>query len=220
MAFTRRDTDFQPLSRVQLAAWAELPTALVSDVLNRGQTMGAAVKPLKPGMRLCGQARTVMPMVGDNSMVHTGCSLARPGEVMVVASRGHLDTAMFGGVIGKFAALRGLGGLVTDGAVRDVAELRALDLPIFAAGATPAGPHKNFGGTLDGPAAVGGIPVSPGDLVLGDDDGVVVVPLGRLDESLEACCAQLGREAEWMQAIAEGRTLVEIFSLPPLDQMR
>ncbi len=213
MAVQQRRTQFRTLSPAELDAWREIPSAVASDVQNRGMSMGGGIQALKPEWRLCGQARTVAPTPGDNACVHLACSIALPGEVVVVAAGGNRDVAMMGEMITRQAVLRRLGGLVVDGAVRDLAAIRAFDMPVFACGAVPRGPHKEYGGVLDTPVSVGGVAVRPGDLILGDDDGVTVVPLDRLDALLPLARAHMAKEQAWVEALESGRTLMQVFGV-------
>lgn len=214
MAIQRTEVDFEALSAAELEAWRGVPPAIASDCMNRGRFMAAAIKPVAPGMRLAGQARTVTGMVGDNGVSHVATALARPGEVLVIDAKGHADVAVWGGVATRAALARKIAGVVIDGAVRDVAEIRALGFPCFARAAVPAGPHKGFGGTIDGAISCAGCPVAPGDIVLGDDDGVAVVPLAGWREVYAACVEKLKQEEEWLRQIAAGRTMAEILGLP------
>ncbi|HUF87368.1 MAG TPA: RraA family protein [Thermohalobaculum sp.] len=218
MTLLRHDPDFPSLDEQALAAWAEVPPAIASDCMNRSRTMAAAIKPLAPGVRLLGQARTVACMVGDNSAVHAALRLIRPGEVLVIAAGGHRDTALWGGLLTRAAIARGAAGVVIDGAVRDVAEIRGIGFPCFAAAAVPAGPHKGFGGVLDGVIACAGCTVAPGDLVLGDDDGVAVVPLARADAVLAACRARLAHEAEALERLEAGTLLADQMGIAEPDR--
>jgi len=204
MTLQRHRRRFESLPAERLDAWRGRPPAVISDCLNRGRTMAAAIKPLAPGTRLLGQARTVAGMVGDNSAAHAAIAIARPGEVLVIDARGYEDAAVWGGIMTRAAIARGLAGVVVDGAVRDVAEIRASGFPCFARAAVPAGPHKGFGGVIDGPVSCGGCPVRPGDLIVGDDDGIVVVPLEREAAVLEAVARQMAREKALEDGIAEG----------------
>lgn len=210
-----RQCDFSRLAPRVLERWATVPTSVASDALNRGQSMAARIKPLAPGLRICGQARTVTPMPGDNSMVLHAASIAGPGEVVVVAGGGLDDVAMAGEWVVRACRHRGLAGLVIDGSVRDVAVLRTLGFPVFAAGAVPRGPHKTFGGWMDAPAAVAGVAVHPGDLVLGDDDGVVVVPLDAAEQTLLTAEAMRRREVEFSSRLERGETLADLVGLEP-----
>lgn len=135
-------------------------------------------------------------MVGDNGAAHAAIGLVEVGDVLVVDARGHMETAVWGGIMTRAAMQRGIAGLVLDGALRDAAEIRELNFPTFTAGICPAGPSKGFGGIIDGTISCGGCPVSPGDIVLGDDDGVAVIPLERQAEIYQAALKQIETENE------------------------
>lgn len=217
MSIQRHEITFETLSETDIAAWREIPPAIASDCLNRGQFMAAAIKPLAPGIRMAGQARTVTAMVGDNGISHVATALLRRGEVLVIDARGYCDVAVWGGVATRAAMARGAAGAVIDGAVRDVAEIRELGFACFARAAVPGGPHKGHGGTIDGPIACAGCPVSPGDIVLGDDDGVAVVPLAGWRAVYAACRDKLEQEEGWLRAIAAGKTMAEVLGLPAAE---
>lgn len=214
MPLYRHELNFEPLSADTLTAWREIPPAIASDRMNRSQSMDAPVKPLATGMRLAGQARTIQCMAGDNMAIHAAMRLVRPGEVLVIAAGGHTGVALFGGLLAQVAVARGVSGLVTDGAVRDIAEIRELGFACFAAGAVPAGPHKGFGGIIDGVIACAGCPVSPGDIVLGDDDGVTVVPLARAETLLAECQAKIAQEQAALERLAKGEILADQMGIP------
>ena len=210
MAYQRFAADYRNLDEATLAAWREIPPAVASDCMNRTQVTDAAIKPVSPGTVLCGQAR----MVGDAGAISIALSEAQAGEIVVVDADGVADTAVWGAAMTAAARERGLGGVVVDGAVRDVAEIRASGLVVFARAVVPRGPHEGFGGTLDGTIASAGVPVSPGDIVLGNDDGVAVVPLARAETVLAAAQAHLAKEAAWFAHLKSGETLPEIFAMP------
>jgi 4-hydroxy-4-methyl-2-oxoglutarate aldolase len=182
MAVQRHSADFDRLTPKELDSWRSIPPSIASDCMNRGNVMAARISPLAPGMTICGQARTVTVMAGDNSAAHVAIGMAGRGDVLVIDGRGHLETAIWGGIMTRAAMVRGISGVVLDGALRDASEIRELGFPAFAAGICPAGPSKGFGGVIDGMISCGGCPVEPGDIVLGDDDGIAVVPLARRAE--------------------------------------
>lgn len=194
MTIQRYKTDFKKLSQAELDKWKDLPPAVVSDCMNRTQVMAGAIKPVAEGMKVLGQARTVTCMVGDNSAAHVAIGMLEPGQILVIDAGGYEDTAIWGGIMTRAAVKRKIGGLVVDGAVRDVAEIRAFGLATFTRAVVPAGPHKGFGGIIDGPIACAGCPVKPGDIIIGDDDGVCVVPLERADEILAASLDKVAQE--------------------------
>ncbi len=194
MAIQKFSTTFDRLSSQELARWKDIPPAIASDCMNRCYVMSARIAPLAAGMTLCGHARTVTGMVGDNGASHAAIGLAEPGDILVIDGRGHTETAVWGGIMTRAALQQKLGGVVIDGAVRDAAEIRELGLATFAAGICPAGPSKGFGGIIDGVISCAGCPVKPGDIVLGDDDGVAVVPLERQAEILDLCLIKIEQE--------------------------
>ena len=213
MAVQRYLPKFQRLSARQLAKWRAIPPAIASDCMNRCYVMAARIAPLAPGMTVCGQARTVTGMVGDNGAAHAAIGLAQAGDILVIDGRGHTETAVWGGIMTRAAMERGIGGVVLDGAVRDAAEIRALGFPTFAAGVCPAGPGKGFGGIIDGPIACAGCPVKPGDIVIGDDDGVAVIPLERQAEILAAALAKIEQEKQTNADTRSGILPVTRFNL-------
>jgi len=214
MAFQQSEAAFQPLSAEELAAWRLIPPAVASDCMNRTQVMKAAIKPISPDTILCGQARTVTTMVGDCGPICSLIAAAKPGEIIVVDAGGVDDTAVWGGVMTEEAVQRQIGGAVIDGAVRDVADLRKAGFAMFCRAVVPRGPHHGFGGTIDTTVSVAGVPIRSGDIVLGNDDGVVVVPLERATEVLAAAQAHLLKEEGWIKTIRSGGTIPEMFSIP------
>jgi len=217
VALQKYDIDFEQLSEEALAQWREIPAAVVSDMMNRSQVMGARIKPAAPGMKLCGQARTVTCMSGDNSGPHRLIGMCRKGEIMVIDARGSENVAIWGGIMTEAAIARGIGGIVVDGAIRDVAEIRARGFAAFSSAVVPAGPHKNFGGIIDGTVAVGDCPVNPGDLIIGDDDGVSVVPLAWADKMLAAAQQKIKDEADVIKKIHEGANQADLMGLPQAE---
>ena len=205
------------LSRDELDPWRSVPVAIVGDELNRAQVMQAAIKPVAEGMGFVGQAVTVRCMVGDNLALHHAIAQAPPGTVIVADARAHADTAVWGGLMHAAAEHKGIAAVVVDGAMRDVAELRASKLPAYCRAIVPAGPHKGFGGEINGPIQCGGVSLGAGDLVLGDDDGVVVIRLDQLTGLFERCQARLEREKTVVAGIKAGKSTIELLGLPRSD---
>ena len=156
MAIQRHNVTFDRLSDDVLAQWRAIPPAIVSDMMNRTQCMAGRIKPVKKGMTVCGQARTVTCMVGDNSAAHYAIGLLNPGEILVIDAGGYADVAVWGGIMTHGAVAMKAGGVVIDGAMRDVAEIAEMGLPAFCAAHVPQGPHKGFGGVIDGTISCGG----------------------------------------------------------------
>jgi 4-hydroxy-4-methyl-2-oxoglutarate aldolase len=213
MAFQRVNAPFRKLSDAELDAWRAIPPAVASDCLNRTQAMSAVIKPVSSGITLCGQARTVTAMAGDCGSICELIGIAEQGEVIVVDAGGVEDTAVWGGIMTAEAAHRQLGGAVVFGAIRDVEEVRQLSFNIFCKSVVPRGPHHGFGGIIDAAISVAGAVVRPGDIVLGNDDGVVIVPLERAEDILAAAEAHLIKEKAWLEGIRNGRTIQQIFNM-------
>ena len=185
-------------------ALGRVPTAVASDAMERTNAMASAVRPLFEGARLCGPAVTVAACVGSNEGAVRALDAVEPGDVVVIDARGQTDCAVWGGLLSALARRRGVAGVVIDGAVRDAAEQRSLRFPVFCRGIVAAGPPRPGPDRVNVGIQCGGVRVDPGDLILGDDDGVVVVPLARAHEVLERSRALLAREEDWMAMIERG----------------
>jgi RraA family protein len=159
-------------------ALAGLAASNISDVMLRSRTTGALRPYALPSARLCGPAFTVRVAVGDHLMVQKALDLAQPGQVIVVDARGFLEAAMLGEIMTRYARSRGIAGFVIDGAIRDLDYITTQDLPVYARGATPGGPTRRGPGEINVPIQVGGMVVTPGDIICGDLDGLVSVPSG------------------------------------------
>lgn len=182
-----------------------LPTSAISDVMGRvGGAPGIMAVPATAPRRLFGPALTVRTRPGDNLVVHKALDLAEPGDVLVIDGGGHADRAILGGLIVRYARSRQLAGLVVDGAVRDVADIEALGLPVYARAVTHLGPYKDGPGEIGGPVSIGGTVVRSGDVVVADQDGVVFVPAERVATVLSAALALLENEQRICDAIDRG----------------
>ncbi len=168
-------SEFERAAGVVIEGLSKLPCANIADAMDR---LGVAegIHAMWSGAKLAGPAYTIWTRSGDNRAVHQAIDAAQPGDVLVVNGGGDTTRALIGELMATRAIKRRLGGFVIDGAVRDRELIGELGLPVFARGATPAGPYKNGPGRLLCPVAIGGVCVLPGDIVLGDGDGVVVVP--------------------------------------------
>lgn len=158
-----------------------LPAANVSDVMSRLSGSGPSLQPMHGGGVLCGPALTVKTRPGDNLMVHKALAMITPGDVIVVDAGGDLTTAIIGEIMASDAACRGAAGIVINGAIRDRDGLRAGQFPVYAAGVSHRGPYKDGPGEINVPIALGGMVINPGDLILGDGDGLVAVPFAETE---------------------------------------
>lgn len=206
-------TEIERVAQKVVAGFRRLPTALVSDCLNRQYAMRADIKPILRDIHVVGCAVTVQSTVGNNLMSHEAIYLARPGDVLVIDGRGHVDTSIWGGVQAMAARRRKIAAVIVDGAIRDVAEMRRSRFPVFCKGVVPTGPHKGWGDSVNVPIQCGGVPVNPGDLIVGDDDGVVVVPREEAEEVLRLARARVRLEAKWRKAVTQGRTTLDVIGL-------
>jgi 4-hydroxy-4-methyl-2-oxoglutarate aldolase len=211
--------DFTPLSADKLAQWATIPPAIAGDVMNRQNVMAGRISPLSPGMKMAGQARTVAVLAGDNAALHEVIGRLRPNEVLVIDAANYDDRAVWGGILNTRAKLRNINGVVLDGAARDAAEMREMGLPIYLSALSPAGPHKGWGGSIDDRISCGGVVVMPGDIILGDDDGVTVIPLARADAVLAAALARIAYEEDILNKLASGADVSGLFPSPELEIM-
>ena len=177
------------------ADFATLSPTSLADALTRDRVMDVGIRPLWPGMpRVAGPAYTVRCVPGDNLMVHAAIYRAAPGDVIVIEA-GDVDYAVAGGNVCAVAQRRGVAGFVVDGVIRDVAEARERGFPVLARGVIPIPGAKDVLGTLQGPVRVGGVDVHPGDIVVGDEEGVVVVPAARAATILAAARARAEKDA-------------------------
>jgi regulator of RNase E activity RraA len=195
-----------------LEDWKGVPTALASDASGRFGAMDGGIVALT-GLPLLGWAATIEIVPGDSATIHRALTDVRPGSVLVVDAGGGRNRAVWGGVLTAAARAAGVTGVVVDGAVRDVAAMRAQGFPVFARGASPAGPHKAGGGRAGTRISCGGIAVEAGDLVLGDEDGVVVVPAGELERARQAVRDREEVERRWLERIEAGESSASILGL-------
>ncbi len=167
----RRKVDAETVARFR-----DLPVANVSDAMARMSAGGPSLRPMHSGGPLAGPALTVKTRPGDNLMIHKALMLAEPGDVIVVDAGGDLTNALVGELMLSYAIKKGVAGLIINGAVRDSRWIHANSLPVFAAGVTHRGPYKDGPGEINVAIALNGMVIQPGDLMLGDDDGVLCVP--------------------------------------------
>ncbi|MDQ2724152.1 MAG: RraA family protein [Actinomycetota bacterium] len=203
--FRIRSNDLRPNDDT-IAGFRQFETPDISDLMNRLYTMNTAIRPLTQGdLGVIGPACTVKVFPGDNLMVHKALDVARPGDVIVVDASSSTMTAVLGDTICMKARHRGIAGVVVDGVIRDLpAILRLGNFPVFARGTTPIGPLHRGPGEINLPICAGGIVVSPGDLIVGDLNGVVVVPREITGEILQRLINRAAAQQEYLAAVARG----------------
>lgn len=195
-------------------AFLALGTATVAEASGLLFACDGAVRAVWPGAAVCGPAYTVRCRPGDNLPIHHALERVRPGEVLVVDTGRHV-AGYWGEVLAVAAQARGVAGLVTNGGVRDLDALERLRFPVFAGGTGLRGTVKQEQGDLQIPLVLDGVAVRPGDIVLADRDGIVVLPAQALATTLQAAKWRQEHEVEVMEALRHGRSTVEIFRLPP-----
>jgi len=197
--FERPDADV-------VAGLREFDTPAISDLMNRLYAMVPEITPLTdPELTLAGPACTVKVYPGDNLMVHKSLDIAEPGDVVVVDTSSSALTAVLGDLISTKARHRGIAGFVVDGLIRDLPAIRALgDFPVFARDVTPKGPLHRGPGEINHPISCGGVVVNPGDVIVADLNGVVVVPRGIASDLLGRLREKAAGEADYTAAVAKG----------------
>lgn len=180
--------------------FAGIPAANIGDNMNRMACMNARIVPMN-NAPLLGCAFTVKVRAGDNLLFHKAIDMAQPGDVVVIDAQNEQSYAITGELMIMWLRRRGIAGLVVDGCIRDVDAVRTMDFPVYATGVCPNGPLKEGGGEINFPVMCGGLVVDPGDIIVGDQDGIVVIPPADAADVLKKAKAQNEKEAQIMQDI-------------------
>jgi 4-hydroxy-4-methyl-2-oxoglutarate aldolase len=208
---------FRPAQEL-VAQFADAPTGNICDAMDRFGAMDYRIKPIDPASRMCGTAVTIRTRPGDNLAIYQALELAGAGDVLVIQTYDHTVGSTIGDLVVNNAKRRGLAGIVCDGLVRDASGIRATGLPVFARGLSPSSPFKDGGAEINGAISCGGVTVHPGDVIVGDEDGVVVVPQVDLEETAERLQAVFVKEAKMLAAIEAGQLTNEAM-LKRLDEV-
>ena len=199
--------DFERVHADVVRRASEYPSSILADVAGRRGALSGRIAPLAPTMRFAGPALTVEVRPGDNLMIHATLALAKPGDVIVVDGKGDLAAALMGEIMCQQAVAIGVVAVVIDGAVRDAEAIRALGLPMYAAGLNPNGPTKFVPGRINHPISIGGVSVHPGDLVVGDGDGVTVIERAKAASLLPLAAEKVVAETKRIADIRSGKEL-------------
>lgn len=202
--FTRPPADL-------VKAAAKFQPCIMADVQGRRGTMHGRIAALSRDMSCCGPAFTVEVRPGDNLMIHAALAMAKEGDVIVVDGKADQTCALMGALMMNQAKAQKLGGVVVDAAIRDLLELRELGFPVFAVGANPNGPLKVAPGRINHPISCGGVTVHPGDLILGDADGVVVIERADIAKLIPLAEKKVAAEQARTADLKAGRNLVSDF---------
>jgi 4-hydroxy-4-methyl-2-oxoglutarate aldolase len=199
-----------------IARFAAFDPATLYEAAGQSGMVDPAIRPAWHGVKVCGRAFTVECPPGDNLMLHLAVAEAQPGAVIVACAGAFLLAGAWGEILTVAAQSRGIAGLVIDGAVRDIEAIERLQFPIFSRGLAIGACTKERRGKLDVPVQVGGRIVNPGDLILGDSDGLVVIDRDRIEEVLRAATSRQEKESEIIRQLRQGRTTIELLHLPDL----
>lgn len=208
---TRLDIPRLPAELV--AAAAQLPTATLHEAGKKIGALPSVIKPVAPQFKCAGSALTVHSPPGDNLWLHRALDIAQPGDVMVVFANGAYEHGYWGEIMTTMAQVRGLAGLVIDGCVRDGVLLGEIGFPVFARGLCIQGTGKDYGavGWINHPVQMGHVVVHPGDLVVGDTDGVVVIPRDLAAEVIASGQKRETEEAAILQRLRGGESTTSIY---------
>ncbi|ELZ27071.1 demethylmenaquinone methyltransferase [Halogeometricum pallidum JCM 14848] len=194
-----------------VAAFEDVPSTIVSDVTgNIGLTMDSGVRPAYDGVEMAGTAVTVNASPGDNLIIHKAITMTEPGDVLVIDCNGYTETGHIGELMCTSCQANGLAGIIIDGAYRDSREIAEMEFPVYGRGVNPQGPLKQDPGSINVTVACGGVSVDPGDIVIGDDDGVAVIPPEGAEDVLERSRAKLDSEDSVREEVLEGEYLYEL----------
>lgn len=214
------NTRINRLPAAQLAALAQFSAATLHEAQSRSGALPARIKPVDSRMRVCGPALTVRCAPGDNLMLQVAIAYAQAGDVVVMACDGYAEIGAFGDVLASACLAKGVAGVVLDSGARDAGALRALGLPVFSSGLCIKGAIKSSLGTVNHPVSIGGQIVHPGDIVCGDEDGVVVVPAHTVQQVAAAAAAREEMERGKIARYQAGRSVIEVNGLAGLLEER
>ncbi|KPN94566.1 RraA family protein [Lysinibacillus sp. ZYM-1] len=196
------------MTKVEVS-FQHLPTTAISDATGGHTNLYSAIKPLADHFKIAGRAVTVRLPDGENGAVLEAIRAANEGNILVIDAKGNTNRAVAGDFVVSLAKGIGVQGFVVDGVIRDIAAIRQLDFPVFALGTTVAAGNKNGGGEVNVPIAVGGVTVHPGDYIIGDVDGVIVVPQQDAEKVIEAAEAKVEKDDKRAQeAHSNGRASI------------
>ncbi|MEK4698020.1 RraA family protein [Solibacillus sp. FSL R7-0668] len=189
-----------------------LPTTAISDATGGHTNVAANIRPLADHFKIAGRALTVRLPDGENGAVLEAISKANIGDILVIDAKGNTNRAVAGDFVMQLAQGVGVQGFVVDGVIRDLAAARAIDFPVFSLGTTVAAGNKNGGGAVGGPVAIGGVVVQSGDYVIGDIDGVIIVPQEDIEQIIEAAEAKVQKdEAREQEALHNGEESIRAY---------
>lgn len=192
------------------------PTGNLCNAHHSVKAMSADIKPLMDGIKIAGPAKTVKLTPGDNAAIHYAVHTANPGDILVVDCGGNKTHGPFGDILAQCCINKGIGGLVIDGTIRDIHDIRQMGFPVFCLGGNPTATQKKQRGIIDQTVSCGNITLSSGDYIVGDDDGVVVIDQKHIDIVVKQVENVMKNEEIIKKRLADGETTYEIFNLENL----
>jgi 4-hydroxy-4-methyl-2-oxoglutarate aldolase len=190
---------------------ARFSAATLHEALGRVGNLPSALKPIAPAMKVCGPAYTVQTMPRDNVLLHRAYAYAQPNDVLIVSCSGFYEAGYWGDLMSLGAKTKGINGLVIDGCVRDADDIEAMNFPVFSRGLCIRGTTNYGEGTLNEPIVIGEVLIHPGDIVVGDRDGVMIVPQNRIEEAIEKATAREEKEERVRAELRQGRVSIDIY---------
>jgi 4-hydroxy-4-methyl-2-oxoglutarate aldolase len=199
--------DFERVHADVVKRASQYAASILADVAGRRGTLDGRIAPLTPRTRVAGSALTVEVRAGDNLMIHAAMQLAKPGDVLVIDGKGDRSCALMGSIMMNGCVQLGIVGVVIDAAVRDSEEIVEMGFPVYSVGTNPNGPTKFVPGRINHPVSVGGVTVHPGDLVIGDADGVTIIEREKAPFLLELAEKKVAEEQARIAALKQGKDL-------------
>ena len=196
--------EFTRIDAATVKATARFASSILADVAGRRGAMDGRIQALSPAMRVCGPAFTIEVRPGDNLMIHAAMAMAQAGDVLVIDGKADRTAALMGSIMLNACKRLGFAGVVLDASIRDTEELRELGFPVWSIGANPNGPTKGVAGRINWPISCGGVTVNPGDLIVGDADGITVVEREKVASLLPLAARKVADERQRIADISSG----------------
>ena len=185
--------------------------ATIHEALGKYGNLPSAIKPISSNMKVCGPAYTVKTMPRDNVLLHRAYAYAKPGDVIIANCSGFYEAGYWGDLMSLGAKTKGINGLVIDGCVRDAEDIEVMGFNVFSRGFCIQGTSNHGDGFLNEPIVIGDVLINPGDIIIGDRDGVVVVPQNRIAEAIKKSTAREAKEENVRKQLREGKTSLQIY---------
>lgn len=199
-----------------LEEYNQLDTSTIYEAQGKQGLLNHELRSTIQGAKICGPVVTAICPKGDNLMVHAAIEVCKPGDILVISTIGNSIDGMVGELITSALIKRGVKGIITEAGIRDIRQLRELEFPVWSRSIYSQGNNKSKGGWVNAPATCGGIIINPGDLIMADDDGVVVVHKEDLQSTLDASNARVLREEGTKEKIARGELSLDFYNLRPV----